>query len=358
MNFDFWISLVQFAGALIFLIVIHEFGHFVVCRLLGVEVEEFGIGFPPRITTLFTAWGTKFTLNWLPFGGFVRPKGENDPNVPGGLAASNPWVRLAVFFAGPFMNLLIGVILYAIIIGKIGVQDPSRVVIYSVEPSSPAAQAGLQPGDYITKVNSTPIKSQEQMQAAVKNSLDKPTVVQYLRGQEVGQVTLVPRSNPPAGQGAMGITMTSPTVPVPWYRTIPEGVKLVYQYGRTLLTLPVQMLKGQTTPDQGRLVGLKGMFQIYQEASKGQGAPPGIPPYIDILAFFASITISLGLINLFPFPALDGGRILFALPEIIIRRRIPAEYENWINLIGFAILILLMLYVNLQDFINPLTIPK
>ena len=94
-------ALVQFIAGLAALIILHELGHFVVARLLKIPVEEFGTGFPPRLAKLFTAWGTDFTLNWIPLGGFVRPKGENDPNIPGGLAAASPWVRVAVWFAGP-----------------------------------------------------------------------------------------------------------------------------------------------------------------------------------------------------------------------------------------------------------------
>ena len=99
------LSAVIFVAVFAGVIITHEFGHFIVARLLNVEVEEFGIGFPPRITTLFRWKGTEFTLNWLPLGGFVRPKGENDPNIPGELAASSPWTRLAVLFAGPTVNL-------------------------------------------------------------------------------------------------------------------------------------------------------------------------------------------------------------------------------------------------------------
>ena len=96
MTADFWVSLAQFALAIIALIILHEFGHFIAARTMKVEVEEFGLGFPPRALVLFKAWGTKFTLNWIPLGGFVRPKGENDPNVPGGLASARPLVRLLV----------------------------------------------------------------------------------------------------------------------------------------------------------------------------------------------------------------------------------------------------------------------
>src|SRR4030065_575328 len=111
---------VEFALGLILLVFIHELGHFAVARICKIGVDEFGIGIPPRLVTLFESGGTKFSLNWLLFGGFVRLKGENDPTVPGGLAASKPWVRLSVLFAGPLANLLVGVILYALIFSKIG----------------------------------------------------------------------------------------------------------------------------------------------------------------------------------------------------------------------------------------------
>src|SRR5512135_20855 len=107
------------------LIFIHELGHFLAARLLGVEVEEFGIGFPPRAVKLFEHKGTVYSLNWIPLGGFVRPKGENDPDVPGGLAAASPWVRLGVLFAGPFMNLIAGVVLGVMLFYSMGdrIQD-------------------------------------------------------------------------------------------------------------------------------------------------------------------------------------------------------------------------------------------
>src|SRR3972149_2861686 len=109
------LSALIFIGVFAAVVLIHEFGHFVAARLLKVDVEEFGIGLPPRALKLFRWKGTDFTLNWLPLGGFVRPKGENDPNVVGGLAAASPWVRLGVLFAGPLMNLLAGVLVNSIL---------------------------------------------------------------------------------------------------------------------------------------------------------------------------------------------------------------------------------------------------
>ena len=126
MNANIYIGIIELAAALGALIIIHEFGHFIVSRLFKIEVEEFGIGFPPRMLTLFKAAGTKFTLNWIPLGGFVRPKGENDPEVPGGLAAASPWIRLAVLLAGPLSNLL-G------LFGKEGEEGTSAVLYLSDE---------------------------------------------------------------------------------------------------------------------------------------------------------------------------------------------------------------------------------
>src|SRR5512141_2151962 len=147
------LSLLIFVAVFAAVVFIHEFGHFIVARLLKVEVEEFGFGLPPRILTLFNWKGTRFTLNWLPIGGFVRPKGENDPTVVGGLAAANPWTRLAVLVAGPTMNLLLGVLVFSILFLQIGVPDYTQVQIGDVLAGSPAAQAGIQLNDIVLDAN-------------------------------------------------------------------------------------------------------------------------------------------------------------------------------------------------------------
>jgi regulator of sigma E protease len=349
-------EIATFVAALAGLILIHEFGHYVAARMMKIEVEEFGLGFPPRLATLFTWGGTRFSLNWIPLGGFVRPKGENDPNIPGGLAAANPWKRLFVLFAGPFANLFIGILLFAMIYNQVGVPVTDQVQIQEVVPDTPAAVAGLLVGDLILEVDGVPVKSTDGLHDAIYASLDQPITMIYSRDGQTGEVTLTPRSNPPAGQGAIGILMGNPTRQVGLFAALPMGTAAVFEQGRQLLAFPVRMIQGQIAPEEGRLVGLKGMFDIYQEVRQTEPTLD-IPRGVNIMAFFATISISLGVLNLLPIPALDGGRILFTLPEIILRRRIPPQYENVINMVSFALLLVLLLFINLQDFINPVTLP-
>ncbi|MBK5107432.1 MAG: site-2 protease family protein [Anaerolineales bacterium] len=356
MDSSILIQIAELAVGVAALILIHEFGHFAAARLFKIPVEEFGLGFPPRVATLFTAGGTKFTLNLLPFGGFVRPKGENDPNIPDGLAAANPWKRLGVLIAGPFSNLLVGVVLYAMIISRLGAPVTDQVQVIEVSPGSPAEQAGLLSGDLIIQVNDIEIDGTESIHNAIYESLGEVAQVTYLRDGNTSTVTLVPRSEPPEGEGAIGIVMSNPTEPVSVIAALPAGLGAVYQHSETLLTFPVKIIRGEMEASEGRLLGFKGMFDVYQAVQETE-AEQNIPSGVNILGFFATLTISFGILNLLPIPALDGGRIMFTLPEIILGRRVPPKYENAIHLVSLALLLMLLLFVNLQDFLNPISFP-
>ena len=466
-----------FAGV----VFIHEFGHFIVSKLLKVEVEEFGFGFPPRMLTLWrqkgylllksgqrleiprsfslSGWsavlnrelkitadregdklilrplewtettpkgpgsidplkkadisiepsgrvidksldkaterkvmigshagaielkdviaeahpGTEFTLNWLPLGGFVRPKGENDPTVPGGLAASSPWTRLAVLFAGPTMNLLLGVIVFSFLFFQMGVPDYTKVQIQDVLAGSPAQQAGIQANDVVLAAKGVTITDATQLHDIIYANLDKPVLLTLKRGNQTVNVTVTPLSSRPQSVGAIGISMgpmmvQSGSVP----ESLQFGALAVYEQTRALILLPSQMLRGQVSSQDSRFVGLKGIYDLFGQAvsrdvqSRETPAPSSSPatssqtPTYFTIQLIGILTISLGVLNLFPFPALDGGRILFVLPELIIRKRIPAAWENSINAIGMAILLIFMVYVNVMDFVNPavINLPK
>jgi regulator of sigma E protease len=351
--------ILEFVIGIALIIIIHEIGHFIACRLLKVEVEEFGLGLPPRAVTLFEAGGTKFTLNWLPLGGFVRPKGENDPEVEGGLAASPAWVRMLVYFAGPAMNVIGAVILFAIVIALVGKPDPARlnvVTIGAISPASPAQEAGLQVGDRLISINGMEVTSTDMVHDTIYASLEKEMEIVYQRDGQVTTVYAIPRSNPPANEGALGILMTTPTLSVGPLEALKGGVLMIGQYTQNLFGMFGRLLSGNATPQEGRVVGFKGMYDMYSNVRSTEPVP-GLPSAVDPLYFFASLSVWLGLINLAPIPALDGGRIVLTLPEMIIRRRVPPQVETVMIGVSFVILIALMLVVNLRDFIAPAAIP-
>jgi regulator of sigma E protease len=339
------VQLLTFIIGIILLIILHEFGHFVAARLLKVEVAEFGLGLPPRIMRLFRFWDTDFTLNAIPLGGFVLPKGENDPNVPGGIAASSPWTRFMVYLAGPAMNLMIGALLAVIVYYNLGKPISNKVLVDQVEPGSPAELAGLKSGDLILKLNETPIDSQEKLISSTNAFLGQPVTLVYQRDGEIKTITLTPRASPPSGQGPMGVRLTNPRAPISLGEAFTSGFSATFTNISEILKLPVRMIEGQASPQEGRLVGYRGMFEIYRSV-------------FNPLWFFMAISISLGVFNLLPIPALDGGRIVMLMPEILFHRRVPPRYEYIINAVSYALLLLLLLYVNVQDFINPIQIPK
>ncbi|RMF43618.1 MAG: RIP metalloprotease [Anaerolineae bacterium] len=335
------------------MILLHELGHFLACRLLGIEVEEFGIGFPPRVAHLFTWQGVEYTLNALPLGGFVRPKGEGDPTIEGGLAAASPAKRFAVYFAGPLMNILTAILLYSISFARIGMPITNQVVIQTVAPESPAAQAGIQPGDLLRSIANQPVTDMNSVHELVAPHSGEVISMEIEREGQTYTFDVLVRANPPEGEGAIGIVMTYPYKPISVIQALPYGTMAVGAQAYTLFTLPIQVSRGVIAPEDARLVGYKGMYDMYKAVQQAEENPQAQRSGLNSISFFAMISASLGILNLLPIPAVDGGRILFLLPEVVLRRRIPPEMENVINGVSFIVLLLLLVYINLQDFINP-----
>ncbi len=358
---NFLISIIEFVIALGFLAFIHELGHFLVSRAFKIEVEEFGFGFPPRMKKLFTWGGTDFTLNWIPFGAFVRPKGETDPDVPGGLGAASPWKRLAVLLGGPVMNIITGILLFVIVVMQIGAPDTTKVLITSVVTDSPAATSGLKPGDLVLKVNGQPVDSATKMTSLINANLGNATTIEIQRNGAVTDLTAVPRVNPPSGQGPLGVTISNPRIPITLGQAFPISLQQTGGYINTLLALPGRLIAGTVSPDQSRVIGPVGMFTIFNEErslDQQSQSNPAAGPAVNVLNFLAVISVALGFTNLLPIPALDGGHILFLIPELLFRKRIPPRYENAVHAIGLFALIMLLVLVTAQDIVNPVTLPK
>lgn len=363
-----FLTLVVFLLALSGMIIIHEFGHFIAARLVGIEVEEFGIGLPSyKLATLFKWKGTEFTVHALLLGGFVRPKGENDPNVVGGYGSAGPWKRLLVLIAGPLMNLLTAIVVFSALTAYQGVALSGKVKIDSVAENSPAQQAGVHAGDLIVSINGQPVSEIQAAIDMVRAHLDQPLELVLERDGETISVSATPLSSRAAQEGALGIGLTAPTRPATWGESLGSGVVLTALQAATIVYLPVALIQGIIAPDEARLVGFKGIYDLFnysvqedissrqeaaQESPNSGGATP-VKPTNFTLNLIGMLSVSLGVLNLFPIPALDGGRILFTLPEILFRKRIPAQWENAVNGIAMLLLIGVMLFVNIMDFVNP-----
>jgi regulator of sigma E protease len=315
--------------------------------------------------------GTEFTLNALPIGGFVRPKGENDPNVMDGLAAANPWQRLGVLFAGPFMNLLTAVVVASILVAQTGISVPGKVLIESVMPDSPAQLAGIQAYDQLVRVGGQPVSTLDEARKLIRASLDLPLEMVVLRNDQEFKLTATPLSSRPAEQGALGVGLSYPRRSATIGEILGGGFMYTGAQAFSILYLPVGLMQGAIAPSDARLIGLKGIYDIFgqaverdtqsRQATPAASTAPGQPqpsqqPTNYILGLVAMLSVSLAVFNLLPIPALDGGRILFTLPEILFRRRIPYKLENVINGVAFLMLIALMIFINAMDFINPANI--
>ncbi|HMN13020.1 MAG TPA: M50 family metallopeptidase [Bellilinea sp.] len=349
---------ILFFGLMLFL---HEFGHFIVAKLFGIKVDEFGFGYPPRMIKLFKAGETEFTLNWIPFGAFVKLSGEEDPSVPGGFSSAAPWKRILVLLAGPAMNLLTGVVLFIIMFNIIGIPDPTRVVITDVVKDSPASQAGLLSGDVVTEVNGSPISSMDQLVESISVNKGKEISISVLRDGSNMTVYATPRVNPPPNEGSLGIGMSNPFTEANIIQSIPYALQSTGQQMKAIIQMPYQLIAGKVPAEDARVVGPIGIYSMFNSAREMDNENAGSKNAFDqtfTLRFMIIITIALGLTNLFPIPALDGGRILFILPELLFGKRVPPKYENAVHMIGFILLLALMFYITAQDILNPIQIPK
>ncbi len=355
------LNILEFVLAFGVLVFIHEFGHYITAKLSGIEVEEFGFGYPPRIIKMFRWKGTDFSINWIPFGGFCRMKGENAADMsPGSFAAAKPWRRLITLLGGAFMNLLLGFILVIILFMRMGSYDTTRVAVTDVAAGSPAAAANIQVGDIITKVNDGNVTSMDTLSALVANNLEKDTQLTLQRGDETLIVDLVPRSEPPEGQGAMGVTISYPTVEVTFWQAVPAAFLSTLDQGVQLITLPVKLITGEIETADTRMVSVVGLYNIYEQVKTEDSTTATENPEaknLYILSYLATLSIALGYTNLLPIPAIDGGRILFLIPELLFHKKVKPELESRVHLIGFSLLLLLMVVLVINDIVNPISLP-
>ena len=342
------------------LIFFHEFGHFLASRAVGIPVDEFGFGYPPRLVKLGEWKGTEITLNWIPFGGFVKPHGETDDQAEGGMASAPAWKRFVIALAGPMMNFLIGIILLIVIYTAVGVPASNQAMVSEVSANSPAMQAGLLPGDIFSEINNQPVQDIDQVITTVKALAGQQITVTVDRDGSSQTFTLTPRLNPPEGEGSMGVGLTNPLKPTPFFQSVGYAFQATGYVIKETFLLPGRLISGAVDPAVARPVGYKGIYDIYSQAvtmDEESQMPTAEPIPVFTISIIANISLALGITNLLPIPALDGGRILFTLPELLFKKRIPQNWENAVNTVSFILLILLMVFITVLDFTNPIVLP-
>lgn len=354
--------LIVILGILVF---VHELGHFALAKFFGIRVDEFGMGFPPRAVRLFSRNGTDYTLNWIPFGGFVKIYGEdslekNDPDFTRSMVAKAWWKQVLVLVAGVTMNMVLAWVLFSGILMAGAptaasqtdhpetLRNPALTVL-EVSPKSPAELAGVKAGDRIMKAvtdsaiftNGTP-DGFTAFVRQVKEGESLGLVVD--RGGETKDLSMVPVPGISEGHVAIGVSIDTVGIQpgMPFLKAVGEGAKTAYYTFVGTFHSFGKLVSGKL--GLSSLSGPVGLTHVVGDAQK--------VGFLYLVMLAAVISINLAVINILPFPALDGGRILFVLIEKLIRRPLPPKAVQWANGIGFALLIILMLAITVKDVIK------
>lgn len=363
-------NIIIFIIMLLVLVLVHEFGHFFTAKKFGIRVDEFGFGFPPKI--FGKKYGeTEYSLNLLPIGGFVKIFGENpdDENTNGPDASRSfvnkaKWKQAIVLVAGVTANFLLAWFLFSVgfmsgLPTSVGNEvkgytlENVNLVVVSVAPDSPASKVSLKSGDKIVSVKSASDIAGEINPDTLKSFIvshpNEEIEVGYLRGQDknirIAQVT--PVENPSTKEPMIGISMDMiGTAKLPFFSALKEGMALTWFVTKGtvlgLYTLIIDGLQGKGSFES--ITGPVGMVGIVGDAYQFG--------FVYLLSFAALISINLAVINLLPFPALDGGRLFFLLIEKIKGSRLNPKFANTANMVGFGILILLMVVVTFHDIVK------
>jgi regulator of sigma E protease len=362
-------TVAAFIGILVVLVLVHELGHFIVAKRAGITVEEFGIGFPPRISSVMYR-GTRYSLNWIPLGGFVKMLGEDgdveirrlresglsDDEVEQAMAGAfnrRPvWVRVGVLLAGVVMNFVLAAALFAVAFSMPTLIGEGPLTVTEIQAGSPA-EGTLEVGDVIVGVDGRTFERSADLTDFVAERGGTPVTLDVERDGQSIEVEVVPRvvsdEDRAAGTGPIGFAY-DPARVVERAPLVDGPIDAVARGTSTAWTIAIQ-IPGGLADAVGGLIGLnpdapdaRGPIGIAQETGRILEAP-----LVSQLLFIGLLSVNLAVLNVLPFPPLDGGRIAVVLVEAVRRRRLPAEREALIYLAGFAVLIALVILISIND---------
>ncbi|MGB9886359.1 MAG: RIP metalloprotease RseP [Moorellales bacterium] len=321
------------------LIVVHEFGHFLVAKLVGVRVEEFSLGMGPLLVGRRRG-ETFYCLRLIPLGGYnklagMEPEALDDPR---GFYRKPVGQRMAIMVAGSLMNFLFALLIYTLVFWSLGLPS-NQPVIGQVLPGWPAHEAGLRPGDRVVAVNGRPVDEWQDLVETIRRNPGTRIELTVERSGRRLDVGVVPRLDPQSQVGMIGIEQS--IIRLNWAAALGHGIRQTAMMLYLILVGLAQMFTHQAAVD---LVGPVGIVQMLGEAARFGTAT--------VMGFAAFISLNLGLINLFPIPALDGSRLLFLTVEALRGRPVDPRKEGLVHLVGFALLVAALLIVTYRDLLR------
>lgn len=317
------------------LIVSHEFGHFIVAKLNGIYVKEFSLGMGPKLVQ----WGkkeTRYSIRLLPIGGYVAMEGEDEESEnPRAFCNKGVLARMSVVFAGPFMNFVFAVLFFMVAFMYFGTPN-TDAVIGEVAADGPAAAAGLQDGDIVLAVDGNPVTTWEDMTSYVQPADGKTLTFKVERDGQVFETQVKPEYSEEYQYALIGITQHIDKANL--WQSIKLGFKQTYEFTVLLIQSLYQMITGQMPVDVAGPVGMVTIVDQYM----GQALM-----YLFMLA--GILSVNLGIINLFPFPALDGSRLVFLAIEGLRGKPVPSDKEAMVHFVGIVVLMALMVVITIND---------
>lgn len=358
-------TLFIFIAVLAVLVLVHELGHFWAARKFGCGVEEFGFGFPPRIT----GWrspksGVLYSLNWIPLGGFVKIKGEDgsDRDDSESFGSKPAWQRAIILAAGVTMNFVLAAVVLSVgfgfglptalpdsraELGPLATIRDSQIVITLVTENSPAAAAGFHSGDSIIDIDGVQFLTLGEAQEYIAAAANQSMTVTIVRDHEPQDIDVTPVYQADLGRVAVGFGLTrTGIVSYPWYAAPIKGTAAAWNMLVAIVTTFASLLHDLFT---GTAAGVDVSGPVGIAVVTGQVARMG---WAHLLEFMALLSINLAVINVLPFPALDGGRLIFLLVEKIRRQPVNAKIEALVHNIGFGLLMMLIVFVTYRDIVR------
>ena len=338
-------SIVRIIEALLLLsvlVMIHELGHYTAGRLLGFTIVEYAVGMGPKLFG-FKKKSIEYNVRALPLGGMCRFYGEDE-----GVAdercfnAQKAWKRFIVILSGPLMNFVLAFLLGLILILGWGVADESKVLVLGVYENTPAAAAGLQEGDQFLSVDGKAVENFESLTGAVTAADAQHMEVVILRDGQEQKLTLSDLYNTETGANFMGVTLAYGVKRVGPFYAMKESVAVCWEYAGLVFKSLGMLFSGEAGLKD--MAGPVGIVQLLGEATRSG--------WYTVLSLCTLLSVNLGLFNLFPIPALDGGRLLFILIEWVRGKPVPPEKEGVVHLVGFGLLMILVVVVTFNDILR------